>query len=275
MKHIPWSQTSCDGLLVYQSENLAIESGLVHGFTTRHGGISGAPYGSLNMGTNVDDEPANVVENRRRVAGAFGFAFDEIVTTKQVHGQNVVLVDSKRHDCPPADALIGNTPNILLMLMFADCVPVFLFDPEHRAIGLVHSGWKGTVANVVQAAIDGMSAAFGTRPSECISSIGPCIGVRRYEVRADVASYFYDLDERCSTNDGNSIVLKRAESETFHVDLRQAVFRQLLNAGIDVKKIAMSDHCTFSNVEDFYSHRRDTPGTSKTGRMAAFIGLVE
>jgi YfiH family protein len=268
-----WRRSTKDGITFHQSSVLAAMPGLAHGFTARQGGCSTGPYKSLNLGKNVGDLSDNVEENRRRVAAALGFSLADIVDAEQVHGSRVAVIDGPGGSALTADALIANRPNILLMLMFADCVPVFLFDPYNRAIGLVHSGWRGTDKNVVQSALNAMTENYGTDPARVMAAIGPCIGFDRYEVSLDVAERFRNTVGHQDSGAAQVVLPFNEFKGTYLLNLRQVIFQQLVLAGLRIESVIVSDQCTVSNTKDFYSHRRDGANSKSTGRMAAVIGL--
>ena len=161
------------------------EDRIVHGFSARQGGVSPAPFDTLNMALHVGDDPAHVRENRRRYLAALGLDAERICTIRQVHGTEIVRAtrrDSGRgawdYDdaLADADAIITNDIGVPLMLCYADCVPVLLYDPVHHAAGVVHAGWKGTVQRIAAQTIVHMGEKFGTAPSDVLAGIGPSIG---------------------------------------------------------------------------------------------------
>jgi polyphenol oxidase len=268
-----WQRVQRAGVKFHAASSLSSMPGLTHGFTTRDGGVSQGSYSILNMGSHVGDDIDSVMENRRIVAEATGFNADSMATAEQVHGAEAAVVSEPGGPVMGADALLTQVPGILLTLMFADCVPIFLFDPVCRVVGLVHSGWKGTEADIVGATISEMNKAFGCLPAHCIAAIGPCIGFDRYEVSRDVASRFRNVSV-CRDVGSSPVVLPYNDYKgTYLLNLRRVVFQQLIAAGVGIGAIAVSDECTFDNHREFYSHRRDGVAGLSTGRMAAVIGL--
>ena len=173
-------------------EGLALEAFV----TGRGGGTSVGAYESLNLSFAVGDDPGAVLENRRRVAAAVGADLGEFVFTRQVHGAGVRVVTAGDRGAgafavdqqvPEADALVTRDPAVVLAILAADCVPIVLYDPVAHVLACVHSGWRGTVARVSQAAVTAMRA-LGANPENVIAGIGPAIGAERYQVGADVAS---------------------------------------------------------------------------------------
>jgi polyphenol oxidase len=172
-------------------EGLAVEAFV----TARGGGVSVGAYESLNLSFSVGDDPGAVLENRRRVAAAIGADLGDFVFTRQVHGAGVRVVTADDRGAgafavdqvPEADALVTADPSVVLAILAADCVPVVLYDPVAHVLGCVHSGWRGTVARVSEAAVAAMGA-LGASPENVIAGIGPAIGAERYQVGAEVAS---------------------------------------------------------------------------------------
>lgn len=241
---------------------------VTQGFTTRRGGVSAEPYESLNLGTHVGDDAAQVQANRQRVWHELGVRKENVVLAEQVHGDKVAAVSEGTGALPVAgaDALVTNTPDLLLMLLFADCVPVYLVDPVRKAIGLAHAGWRGASANIAGKTVRTMTEEFGSAPSSCFAAIGPCIGGDSYEVGAEVADLFRSLPGARASN----VVTPRSEiGGTYNLNLRAVVFGQLLSAGLPAGSIAVCDEDTFRSKRDFFSYRRD----GATGRMAAFLAL--
>ena len=171
-------------------------AGLQAVITTRHGGVSDGAYESLNLGLHVGDEPDAVLSNRRRAAASVSLTLDDLVFCNQAHGREVVTVTSAdrgrgAHQLDDAidlaDALVTDSPGVGLVVMVADCVPIVLFDPGRRILGVVHSGWRGTVAKVAAAAIDTMRA-LGASPEDILVGVGPAIPAERYEVGDEVVA---------------------------------------------------------------------------------------
>lgn len=241
---------------------------IVQGFTTRNGGVSVTPYNSLNLGTHVGDDITQVQANRRRVWHDLGTPEEKVVLAEQVHGDKIAVVTEGSGMIPVAgvDALVTNTPDLLLMLFFADCVPVYLVDPIRKVIGLAHAGWRGTAVNIAGQTLQTMTTEFGCIPSACFAAVGPSIGGESYEVGPEVADQFRSLPGARAA----SVVAPRSEiSGTYNLNLRAVIFGQLLYAGLPAGSIAVCDEDTFRNKRDFFSYRRD----GATGRMAAFLKI--
>ena len=186
------------------------ETGIVnHGFSTRLGGVSKGCWATMNISTTRGDDPEDVRENQRRIAGAIGVQPEDMTFTNQTHTTNVRLVTEadrgkgfdRERDYTDVDGLITDTPGLMLVTIYADCVPLYFVDPVHKAVGLSHSGWKGTVHRIGKVTLERMKEAFGTRPEDVQAAIGPSICQDCYEVSEDVAQAFMDefadqLDDR-------------------------------------------------------------------------------
>lgn len=256
------------GVSVWHVEDWAAR-GLLHGFSDRTGGVSRGPYAALNLGLHVGDDAACVLENRRRLCQAVHVDAGSLVVGEQVHGAQVAVVTRQDKGrgafglddvLAGVDALVTDVPGIVLFALFADCVPVFLFDPRRRVVGLAHAGWKGTSAGIAARTLETMAEAFGSRPEDCLAAIGPSIGPCCYEVGDDVAARFAALDPALVSSHGRSL----------RVDLWSANAKQLLEAGIPPEHITAARLCTSCLHEIFFSHRAQG---GRAGRMAAFIGL--
>ncbi|MEG6585964.1 peptidoglycan editing factor PgeF [Dendrosporobacter sp. 1207_IL3150] len=245
---------------------------ITHAVSTRIGGISKAPFSTLNLGLHTGDDIESVCNNRRIFCEALGIDFDSIVTAEQIHGSDVAQVFTTElgkgaKDYSEAlkgvDALITNISNLPLMLFFADCVPVLLFDPINKAIGVVHAGWKGTVAKISQKTVLSMREKFGTNPGDCIVGIAPSIGPCCYEVDEYVANQFKIQFDR-----GDEILTPH--NSKWKLNLWAANLMQLEEVGVLKENIKISGVCTSCNKELFFSYRAEN---GRTGRMGAVISL--
>lgn len=236
------------------SPPLAGIPGLVHGFTTRAGGVSGAPFASLNLGTMVGDDPLSVRENYRRLSETVGVQGTFFRSVRQVHGAGVLVLrgnpPEEIAETAEGDAIVtGGAPSLLLVRV-ADCYPILLVDETRRAIGVCHAGWRGTLAGVLPNAIRAMRESFGVDPSDLRVAIGPGIGRERFRVSPEVAALF-------------------GETGADRVDLAGRLRRQALGEGVRTERVWSSGVCTYADRDRFYSYRRDGEAS---GRMVGFIG---
>ena len=223
--------------------------GIVHGFSTRLGGVSQGIYESMNLSFTRGDNEDAVRENYRRLSDAMGFSMEDIVTSDQTHTTNVRVVTeedrgngiTKPRPYTDVDGMITNVPGLVLATFYADCVPLFFVDPVHKAIGLSHSGWRGTVGKIGKVTVEKMAEEFQTDPSELYAAIGPSICQNCYEVSEDVIDQF---------------------------NLWEANRRIFLDAGIKEERISMPGICTCCNPLFLYSHRASH---GKRGNLGAFI----
>ncbi len=225
---------------------------VLHGFSTREGGVSTFPYDSLNVGFQTGDLDDHILENRRRFFQAVGISSEQVAVPEQVHGDHVIKVDNPGK-YSKADGLVTNRPEIALSVQVADCLPIFFYDPVQKAIGLVHAGWKGTALEISQKAVTVMTYHYRTKPEDLNIFFGPSIGPCCYTVGSDVADRF---------------------SEKYisggKLDLWQSNRDQLVYVGVQSQHIVMSRLCTVCHPEWFFSHRHSG---RKTGRMAATFML--
>jgi YfiH family protein len=227
---------------------------LSHGFTTRGGGVSPEPWGSLNLGGAVGDDPGRVEENWRRLGIETGLAFARV---RQVHGTGVVEADRAGLPVEDADAVISAAAGVAACVSIADCVPILLADPDGGAVAAVHAGWRGTIARIAAVAVERL-AARGAAPHRLLAAIGPSIGPCCYEVSADLAARF-------GAELGNETVRR---GRTPHLDLQAANAAVLRAAGVRPERVETLGRCTSCEGALFFSHRRDA---GRTGRLAAFI----
>jgi len=232
---------------------------------TRRGGVSSAPWHSLNLGGSVGDDPAHVAENRLRVFNSLGCDPASIHDVWLVHGTSIVYADAPRpieESCARADIIFTDNPNVSLFMRFGDCVPILFHDPKKKVIGIAHAGWMGTIRGVVGSAVEGMQSHYGCDPKNIIAGIGPSIGVDHYEVGADVISQFQE-----KYNHNADQVLQTRNGSTY-LDLWAANAIQLKNAGVE--QVQVSGVCTACHLDDWFSHRAEK---GKTGRFGALMAL--
>lgn len=252
------------GIVLYQSEKLLAFSDLRHGVTTRHGGVSPAPFDSLNLSAHVGDEPAHVQENLERLHRALGLECGATVDASQAQADQVAHVTAELRGTriKGVDGLITNERGIPLMLRFADCVPILFYDPAHAAIGIAHAGWRGTVSKVVTNTVRAMQQTFQTNPHQLIACIGPSIGPCCYEIGADV-----EAKVQAAYPETHELLISK--NGTTHLNLWQANALQLRALGVE--QIEIGAVCTADHTHDFYSWRRER---ANTGRFAALIALA-
>ena len=247
---------------------------VVCGFSTRLGGVSRGCCESMNLSFTRGDDPEAVMENYRRIGHALGISPEQIVCSDQTHTVNVRKVG--RDDCGngitkpkpyrDVDGLITDEAQVALATFYADCVPLYLVDPEKKAIGLAHSGWRGTVGKIGKATVEAMRREYGCRPEAIRTVIGPSICQECYEVSEDVAEAFkkaYDpgLWDRLMT---------RREDGKYQLNLWEACRENFLEAEILPEHISMPEICTCCNPGFLFSHRASK---GKRGNLAAFLML--
>ncbi|HET7378178.1 MAG TPA: peptidoglycan editing factor PgeF [Anaerolineae bacterium] len=253
-------------LVYYQFDGLSQYSNVYHGIFTRLGGVSRAPFESLNLSRSVGDEAETVQENNRRMLAIFDATPARTVTAWLVHGAAVAVVD--RNDAGSyrnhTDAIITNDPSITLTMRFADCAPIVFFDPVRHALGIAHAGWRGVAANIVQAMVHAMRTAFQSDPQNLWAGIGPCISVDRYRVGPEVIAAV-----RAACPPASPITRSQPDGST-HLDLNAAIDSQLRACGLT--QIEVSGQCTATNTREWFSHRAEN---GKTGRFGVALGLHE
>ena len=239
--------------------------GFPHGFTTREGGASPAPWDGLNLGGAVGDEPGRVAENWRRLAEATGLAFARV---RQVHGAAVVRLDAPAPSGSPppeADAVITCAPGLAACVSIADCVPILLADPRSGAVAAVHAGWRGTLARAAAAAVQALAREAAARPVDLLAVVGPSIGPCCYVISPELAARFdAELGPGLTTEAGRAA----GAEATPRLDLWAANQRVLAAAGVPPEHVESLCRCTSCEVRSFFSHRRDG---GLTGRQVAFI----
>ena len=249
-------------------------AGSAHGFSTRLGGISPAPWDSLNLGANRGDSPQRVAENFRRFCAAVGTDSHALIKNHQVHGDLVRPVTrADILDAPEtpgqfnADGLITDQPGLCLTVYSADCTPVLFYDPVRRCIAAVHAGWRGTAIGIAARAAEAMIRDYGCKPEHILAAVGPCISACCFETHADVP----DGLRAGLGSDADPYITPLPGGEKYKVDLKGANARWLELAGLDPAHISVCPACTACQPDTFWSHRR--LGTER-GSMAAMIQLL-
>lgn len=265
-----------EGVPFLQYRILQKEAAVVHGFSTRLGGVSSGDSASMNLSFNRDKSRSAVEENYRRIGKAVGFKPEQAVASHQTHTTNIRLATeqdkgkgvTRPADYTDVDGFITDTPGIMLVTSYADCVPLYFYDKKNQAIGLSHSGWRGTVNRMGKVTLQRMKDAFGTRPEDVICCIGPSICQDCYEVSADVIGQFQEsFDEK----DLNALYYRK-ENGKYQLNLWEANHRILLQEGVPEEQIAMPDICTCCNPELLFSHRASK---GRRGNLSAFLMLKE
>ena len=253
----------------YLSYPLLEETGAVkHGFSTKLGGVSTGSCATMNISTTRGDDPEAVAENRRRIGAAIGVRPEDMTYTHQTHTTNVAVVraEDRGRRFLETDGLVTNVPGICLVTFYADCVPLFLVDPVKKAIGLSHSGWRGTVGKMGKVTVQAMMREYGSRPEDLVAAIGPSICQDCYEVSEDVIDRFRD-----SFNEAVwPKLFYRKENGKYQLDLWRANEEVFLEAGIRRENLAVTNLCTHCNQEVLFSHRATG---EKRGNLSAFLAL--
>jgi len=251
--------------LVLERYTILNDPSVLHAISQRSGGVSAAPYQSLNLGSTVGDDPSSVAHNHTQLYEALGITACQVVTARQVHGNRVVQVGTAEGGSavPECDGLVTDAPGILLLMRFADCAPILMWDPTRRAVAALHAGWLGTIRQVAVAGVEAMQRAFGSQPHDLRALIGPSIGPCCLELGPEViAQIEHELPEP------DELVSRRQPNGHAWFDLWLANRRQLERCG--VRAIELAGVCTCCHQALYYSHRGSG---RKTGRFAALVGL--
>ncbi len=250
------------GLMLWQFPNWQTMPGLVHFVSDRQSGGAGNEF-TLSLSSTPDKE--QVRSNRARVAKALGLAAHRLYFPSQVHETKVVRVSSNTtsEDLLNTDALITNEPGIGIAVMSADCVPILLYDPRHRAVGAVHSGWRGTVAHILTKTLMAMQSAFGTQGKDLRAAIGPSVSEVNYEVGIEVVRAV-----EAAFSESNSLLVRQPNGKA-RLNLWKANILQLEQFGVLQEHITLANLCSISNNQYFFSARK-----GDSGRYAAGLALV-
>jgi len=282
----PWTTRSSRGLQLLQIPAFSKLPWLVHGFSTKPGGVSTQDGQKLlNLGFTDWDTKENVLENRRRFQSALGATDLKLISLKQIHSDVIHLFDAAPAEVCQGDASITNRPGLLLAVQTADCVPILLVDPKKRAVAAVHAGWRGTLARMVVKAVGQMQMHFNSKPADLLAAIGPSIGGCCYEVGTEVATQFLSqfleapewFDEFRTGDEPNPVQWlnmmppgHQPPPKNVLLDLRKANRAQLLGAGLRAPNIFVSDLCTACRRDLLFSYRKEGP---ESGRLMSVIGL--
>ena len=249
--------------------SLAALPDIRHGFMTRHGGVSGGIYASLNCGLGSDDDRDSVIENRQRVLQQVGVPNAALMTAYQVHSPDVLVVDApwREGERPRVDALVTTRAGLAIAASSADCVPVLFADVEARVIGAAHAGWRGAIGGVLSATVKQM-CALGAKPERIRAGVGPCIGPASYEVGPEFPAPFLAQDP------GNARFFRSAQrSGHFMFDLESYVAAQLAALKLGAVDVARRDTC--AEADTFFSYRRSVLNREPDyGRHVSVIALA-
>lgn len=261
------------GTGLYCAEALDKAGGVSHGFSTREGGITvDPPKASLNLSWTRCGSSEEVIANFKIFAEGAGIDYDDMAVVNHEHGANVLRIAHEhrgrgfyKDPLPPCDGIITDDPTVTLVTSHADCGAYFFYDPVHRAIGMAHAGWKGTLLRIGAEMARRMAEEFDTDPSDIIAATGPCICRDCFEVDAD-------LGEKFQSEFGYPGISRPGRPGKAYVDLELAAAVQFVEAGIRPESITLMNACTYENRQHFFSHRRDK---GITGSMAAYIKLIQ
>jgi len=263
----PWPLEVYDsqGLSFLRSPLLCDLPGLEHAFMKRTGGVSPAPYDTMNFGG--EDNASNIAENIKRLSKVFSLPGGTVFTIEQVHGSSVVVIGDDydvgldgRGGRPQGDAIVTSKKNLAIGILTADCVPVLFYDKKTETIAAAHAGWRGFAAGVLGETISVMRRGFGAKTANIIVAIGPHIGPCCYEVSEDLLARFQEKDM-------GGRPYFRKEAKGLYLDLGRAVYDELIASGLGDGHISLPGPCTACDRKGFYSYRRD----GATGRQLSFI----
>jgi len=250
------------------------QDGFTNAFSTRVGGVSPMPEASLNLAGFNEDEAENIYENRRRFLKLFEGEW-LLTGCWQVHGVDIRAVHSAADanqkpgvpgDDQYCDALVSKTPNVLLAVKTADCVPVLIGDPVTRSFAAVHAGWRGTSASILPHAINKLTSEYGAEAANLRVAIGPAANSCCYEVGSDVMGVF---KERFS---GAESLFAATRDGHARIDLHRANREQLINAGVSANRIHVAPFCTMDRNDLFFSYRQEKKLHGRVGRLMSVIG---
>ena len=259
-----------------QFKNLSATGIVKHGFSTRKGGVSTGIFSSMNLNFKRGDDPDAVLENYRRMAAALNMRVEDMVLSNQTHTTNVRVITEedrgkgilKPQDYSDVDGMITNVPGIVLVTSYADCVPLYFVDPVRKAIGLSHSGWKGTVGHIGQKTVWKMHEVYGSEPKDIVAAIGPSICQSCYEVSDDVAEAFR---ANFTADEAADILLDKGNGK-YQLDLWKANWYVLTDAGILPEHLSVTDLCTACHPDLLWSHRKTN---GQRGGLSAFLSLID
>ncbi len=282
MVEIKWHDKNAQKMTVHDKNGVVYltypafdsQEGIIHGFSTRLGGVSQGIYSSMNLSFTRGDEEKAVRENYDRLAAAIGFCAEDIVTSDQTHTANVRKVTAKDRgkgitglrDYTDVDGMITDVPGLILATFYADCVPLYFVDPKRRVVGLSHSGWRGTVQKIGNVTVRKMTEEYGCDPEDILAAVGPSICQECYEVSEDVIERVKNAFDR---KYWDGLFYGKADGK-YQLNLWEANRIVFLESGIQPAHISMPNLCTCCNPELLFSHRASH---GKRGNLGAFLGL--
>jgi len=282
-----WHERSVKGLRIVQVPAFRKFPWLIHGFSTRPGGLSSLDGDKvLNLGFTAWDDRNNILENRRRFQSALGAGDFSLVMLKQFHSDLARLFEAAPDEPEHADAAVTNRPGLLLAVQTADCVPILLVDPKKRTVAAIHAGWRGTLRRIAGKAVGHMRMHFASKPADIFAAIGPAIGGCCYEVGTEIAADFLsqfadapDFFDEFRTGDEPNPIQWLNQMPPGHqpppknvlLDLHKANASQLREAGLNEKNIFVSNLCTACRPDLLFSYRKQG---AKSGRQMAAIGIA-
>lgn len=257
------------GKIHYLQPGWVEKDNLVCGFTTRNGGSSRAPFNSLNLGLGSGDQLSQIEANRAAVARAFDLEPHLFLTVKQVHGNEILMIDQPNPEVShfqkvESDAIITNQRNILVGILVADCFPVIVYDQKKHVAGVIHLGWRGVACGLLGRTINAMSDVFSCQVDDLKVAVGPGIAAHSYEVDRPVRDQFRKGTDQWAR------IAKEVSLGHWQLDLQQSILLQLDEAGINRPAVDVLKDCTCCHKEAFFSHRRDN---GRTGRQMGFALL--
>lgn len=261
-----------NGITFYTFDNLSKAGGIRHLFSTRLGGVSQGVFTGMNLSFSRKDDEKNVMENFKRIS-ELGFPIEKMVFSDQIHETTIKRVSG--NDCEKGiltasdligvDGLMTDEPGIVLVTFYADCVPLYFFDPVKKAVALAHAGWRGTLLKIGKITVDEMKKEFGSDPHDILVGIGPSICQNCFEVENEVAELF------AARHHGEFIAHSPTDPDKSFIDLQGINNQTLIGAGVPEHNIELPYLCTKCNLEIFYSHR--AMGEER-GSMAAFLSII-
>ena len=260
-----------NGVEYLQFGNLSNEKGVIHTFSTRTGGVSGSYYKSMNLGFNRGDPDNNVTENYKLFCQALGIEPEQLVFASQTHSTIIRRVGKESkgedlyHPVPSTgyDGLATSEEGVLLATLYADCVPLYFYDPVRKAVALSHAGWRGTLDNMAGITVRFLAKEFGSEPGDLLMGIGPSIGVCCFEVGDEVAGPFRELPAE---------IISGAITEELHIDLQIINRRMAIKEGVKDENIETAGICTSCNSDWLFSHRASG---GERGSLCAILGIKD